>query len=491
MNQKINKNETDNSETKKKLSRKMKDSFATRKFKGGAYATTLSVLAVAMVLIINLIASKLDIRIDLTTDGKYSLSSETISMLEELKDEITIYYLVASGEEIAYFDKMFTKYDDYGDKVSIQYKDPVLYPKFAAQYVEDTVTDQSFLVVNETTGRARYVDYTELMITEFDYTTYSYSTTGLDLEGKLDAAIQYVSNENLPMMYVVTGHGEATISNVMAELLEKGNITTNEITLISEESIPEDCDILFLYQPQADYTEEETEMILDYLVNGGDAIFSVDYVTPELTNFNSLLSYYGVTVQEGMVIEGNSSYYVNQRPYMLLPTVYSSDITDSVRGQKYVIAAYASGLTLAEDIRDTITAANLLYSSEYSYLKAMDTETLEREDGDMEGPFYLGLMLSETQGEEETKIAVYSAKLFFDDSLLSSSSYGNADIFLNTINTFCEQESAAAVPVMSLSEELLTLTSAQTNRIAIIVAVLLPLCIIGIGITVVVKRRKK
>lgn len=476
---------------KEKLGKRVKNSFTTRKFRGGAYATALSVIAIAMVLVVNLIVTKLDISIDLTSDGKYSLNEETISLLKGLEDDITIYYLVAGGEEITYFDKLFSKYDDYGSKVTLAYKDPVLYPKFAAGYVDDEVTDQSFLVVNETTGRAKYVPYSDLLVMEFDYSTYNYTTTGIDLEGQLDAAIQYVTNENLPVMYAVTGHGETSISSVMSELLEKGNVTTNDITLITEEMIPEDCDILFINQPQNDYTEEEVEMIEKYLMDGGYAIICVDYVTPDLTNFSSLLVFYGLDVQDGMIMEGKSSYYVNQRPYMLLPTVYSSDITDSVRGKKYVIAAYASGITLREDIRDTITTTNLLYTSSSSYIKPVDTDTLEKESGDMEGPFYVGIALSETLADEETKIAVFSAKLFFDDSLLVNSTYGNADILLNTISTFTDQENAVSVPVMSLTEDMLTMTTAQSNRIAVMTAVLLPLCVIGIGIYVVVRRRKK
>lgn len=46
---------------KEKLGGRVKASFETRKFKGGAYATALSVIAVALVIIVNLIMTKLDI----------------------------------------------------------------------------------------------------------------------------------------------------------------------------------------------------------------------------------------------------------------------------------------------------------------------------------------------------------------------------------------------------------------------------------------------
>ncbi len=476
---------------KEKMSSKIKASFTTRKFRGGAYATTLSVMAIAVVIVINLLVSKLDIQIDMTSDGKYSLSEQTVELLENLNTDITIYYLVASGEEYSYFDKLFTKYDDYSDKVTLEYKDPVLHPKFAAQYVEDEVTAQSFLVVNEKTGRAKYVPYADLIVYEFDYSSYNYALTGLDVEGQLDAAIQYVSNENPPKLYAVTGHGEVDVTATMKERLEKGNVTVEEVQLITLDVIPEDCDILFLYQPETDYTEEEAAMVIDYLTAGGNALINVNYITPELPNFYQILTEYGVIVEDGLVLEASSSNYVNQRPYQILPSVYTSEITDSVRNKKYVLVPYASGMTLREDMRDTISATNLLSSSDTSYIKALDDETLEKQEGDKEGSFYLGLQLTEEVNGGETRIALFSGWMFFDDSLIGDERYGNGDILMNTINTFADQENAVSVAAMSLAEETVTLTSAQANQTAIIVAVLIPLLIIGIGVYVVVSRRKK
>lgn len=482
----------DQKKEKKKFGAGVKASFTTRKFRGGAYATVLSVIAVALVLVVNMIATKLDIQSDLTADSKYSLHDETIELLKGISDDITIYCLEISGEEITQFDKIFSKYDDYNSKIKLAYKDPILYPKFAAQYVDDEITQHSFLVVNESNGRAKYVGYSDIMVREFNYSTYGFDTTGIDLEGKLDAAIQYVTNEELPVIYQPTGHGEAALGASLQALLENANATVNEIQLITQSEIPQDCDILLINQPQTDYTKEETELVLEWLKQGNYAIFILDYQTPGLTNFNTLLQYYGLLVHEGVVIEKDSKHYAFQMPYSILPTVYSSEISDSVRGKKYVLAQWSSGITLLDDMRDTISVTKILYTSEDSYLKQLTAETLEKKEGDLEGPFYVGLTLYETVGEKETKIAVYSARDFLADALVGSESYGNGDLIINTISSFTEQEnSSVSVPAMSLSEDMVTMSSADANRIAVFVAVILPLAVIGVGIYVVARRRKK
>ena len=120
-----------NKETEKKKGKGgWKASFTTRKFRGGAYATVLSVIAVALVVAVNMLATKLEIRFDMTDDGKYTLHEETIGLLKGLKDDITIYSLEVSGDELPQFEKIFTKYDDYSSHVTLSYNYPLLHPKF-------------------------------------------------------------------------------------------------------------------------------------------------------------------------------------------------------------------------------------------------------------------------------------------------------------------------------------------------------------------------
>ncbi len=228
-----------------------------------------------------------------------------------------------------------------------------------------------------------------------------------------------------------------------------------------------------------------------WLEKGGYGIFLLDDATPTLKNFNGLLQYYGMDTHEGVVMEGDSKYFASQMPYVILPTVYSSDITDSVRGKKYVVAQWATGITLREDKRDTVSVTRLLTTSDSSYIKELNSETLVKQEGDPEGPFCVGLMLKESVNGGETKLAVYSAKYFLAKDMVGSESYGNGDIFLNTISSFTEQESSVSVPSISIEEDKIVMSSAEANRIAILTAIVLPLAIIGVGVFVIVRRRKK
>lgn len=483
------------SEEKKNKSgffKEIKASFQSRKFKQGAYATTLSAIVIVIIFVINLFAAKADVNFDMTPSGKYSLTEETINLLNGLNDDITIYYMVQSGQEIDEFSKIIDNFGKVNSHVSVVYKDPIQYPKFASQYVDDTIAEQSFIVVDETSNRAKYLAYADVIDYEYDYTSGGYNITGINIESKVDGAIQAITNEELPNLYVVTGHGETTTSTYMGTLLSEGNISHSELNTLTSEEIPDDCDILLINQPQYDYTEEETQLVLDYLKAGNQAIVCVDFTTPSLTNFKSILDYYGVTVTDGIVVETDSNYFRGRYATELVPNVISHDFTSDFYDSKYVVCPIASGLTIVEGLRDTITTKEILKTSDTAYSKIdVNSSTVDKEDGDIDGPFLLGVDVTETIDDKETRLIVYSGKYMWDDSYLATNSFANVDLLYNTINKMTGQENVITVRSISIDEEKLVLTDAQRNRNGLIFLAIIPLIFIIPGIGVVVSRRKK
>lgn len=475
------------------IGKRIKSSFQSRKFKGGAYATIVSAVVIMIVLLINLFVQELDITRDLTADSKYSLTDGTKELIKGINHNITIYYLVESGDEIDEFKRIADNYDNINSKVSVKYKDPVQYPKFASQYVEDEIAAQSFLVVNEDTNAAKYIAYQDLLDYEINYTTYQYDVTGLKVEAQIDAAIAAVTNEDLPTVYTLTGHGESSITSYLSGLFKDNNITATEFSSLTAQSVPQDCDVLIINMPQYDLTEEETALIKDYLIKGGDAIFFADYVTYSLPNVISILNYYGVDVVEGFVVEGDSQYTMSSRyPTLLVPKISSHEFVKNIKDKKYIIVPVGSGLAIRDDIRETIETDTILKTSDSAYSKINRNSTVaDKEENDIQGPFILGLEAKETAGEEETRIAVYTGKAFLDDQYLQTGSFGNADLIINTINEMSGQENSLSIRSTSLDEPMVSLTTAQKNKIGIAVVVILPLFFLAAGVTVVVRRRRK
>ena len=70
--------------------------------------------------------------------------------------------------------------------------------------------------------------------------------------------------------------------------------------------------------------------VIAYLENGGKALIVSDYTDQEMPNFASVLQNYGVQTVDGVVMEGDTSHYISQNPYYLLPDIKSTDITSSL-----------------------------------------------------------------------------------------------------------------------------------------------------------------
>ncbi len=475
------------------ISTSIKASFTSKKFKGGAYATLISTIVIIMVLLINIFVSELDLKVDLSSEGMYTLTKETKEYVNGVNDDITIYYMAQTGNEDPTIKEIVDKYPTLSENISVVYKDPVLYPKFASQYVDDTVTENSILVVNSTNQRAKYVDNYDLFEYEMDNSTYQSYQSAIDVEGQVTSAIQYVTTEDLPVMYMVEGHGETAITDTVASSLAKVNVTTNTLATLTEESIPEDCSILLINAPQTDYSEDEITMIKDYLAKGGDAIILANYVKEGLTNFNSLVNYYGISFVDGIVLEGSTGYYMGQYVNNLVPSLESHDITSSIKSNKTsVVVPTAKGIQILDSARSTTKIEPLMTTSDASYSKLdVNSTNVEMEAGDIAGPFYLGVAITETYNDVETKLVVYGSSQMLAEDLVSYASIGNLDLFLNSVNFISDQGNTLAIRTRSYTQQYLSLNAAQSNFWAATVVIIIPVLVLVLGGFICIRRRKR
>lgn len=472
---------------------KFKASFSGRKFKSGAYTSLLTVIVLTLLVVINLIISKMDLKTDLSANQYYTLTQPTKDLVKGIKDDITIYYLVETGKETQIFKKIAEKYDSLSSNIKLELKDPVLYPKFATRYVEDEVRTNSFLVVNHSNDRAMYVDYEDMLVygDEFNYETFDYNLEGIDVEGKLTSAIQYVTTEDIPVIYTTTGHMEKETGKIFTAALDKQNVKVNSTPTLTISSIPEDCDILMINSPEADFTADEINMIMDYMGNGGDVVLVVDYKATKLKNLNALIEYYGIQLKDGIVFEGDSNKHVQNNPHLIVPDVMKHSITNNaLQYGKYIIMPSSTGLQIMDNTRSSLTVEPLLMTSDKAYSKVnIESATFSKEIGDIDGPFYVGLAATDTFKGNSSSLIVYSSEFVFDDSALEG--FGNYEILTGTISHLAGGIQPISVKTRSLTTSPLTLTQKQANSWGILTAVVLPLLILAGGVVITLRRRKR
>ena len=485
-NQKQNQDYKDNSSK----NRGWKASFSGRKFRSGAYMTILSVVVIIIIIVANLLVSKLDMQFDMSESGLYTISDETENYLNGLQDDISIYYMVQEGNETMLFEKIAKQYDKLSGHIKLENKDPLLYPQFASQYVDDEVTDNSFIVVNNTTGKAKYINGQDMLVQEFDYNTYQTQTTGIDVEGELTSAILSITTEDIPVLYVTQGHGETEPGDTVRASISKMNVDIQNLSTLTTERIPTDCDILFINSPKKDFSNEETTMIKNYLSEGGKAIITLDYDSVDLNNFASILDYYGIKMTEGFLVETDMNRYIANRPEYLIPMVESHNITFKASDSDIpVFMPISSGLVISDTSRGSLSVTPLLSTSDGSYSKTNpEPQTYEKEEGDIDGPFYLGLLATDTYNDITTDIVVFSCENTFTDA---TSDYANSGLLAGTIGYLMGDMETISIPTKSLQESYITLSQMDILGWGALTVAGIPLIIIILGTVICLRRRKK
>ncbi|NLL70195.1 MAG: GldG family protein, partial [Epulopiscium sp.] len=273
----------------------IKQSFHNKKFKYGGYATLVTIIFIAILVVINLVVEQMGIKVDLTRNELYSLSQQTYDILNDLQEDVTIYGLYETGREQTMVTEILERYANRSKKVHIEYKDPILYPQFAMQYDKEGKGVGVGSIIVESGNKFK-------VISQYDLVNYNYNpydptqaqAESLAIEQRVTAAIDYVTSDKNPMIYTLVGHNEDQLPFIVKEQLERENYTLEELNLLTSDKELGQDDTLFIATPKRDITQEEDEKVRQFLEKGGRAIFLLDFVEEDLPIFEDLLKSYGV-----------------------------------------------------------------------------------------------------------------------------------------------------------------------------------------------------
>lgn len=486
-------------ETSAKKRGGLKKSFSTRQFRRGGWATLASVLALAAVVVVNLVVGQLPTgwtTFDLTDTGLYSIGEQTRSIVSKVSEPVTLYLIASKGNENSVIKNMLQRYAELSDEITVKTVDPTVYPKFVSGYTSVSTPENSVIV--ESAKRSKVISYSSIYVTDYQYSqdyTSSTSTTTFEGENQLTSAIDFVTSDTLPVAYYLTGHGEPGLDTDLQSQIEQQNISVQDLTLLNADAVPDDCSALIIDAPTTDLYESETQMILDYLAGGGKLVLLTDYTEQELPNLRAITDAYHVSLQSGVVMENDRNYYY-QYPYYLLPEIKTGDITGTLASNKMYVLMYMAQGILTDDasLPDTETVTPLLTTSDncYSKLNPAKSDSTAQADGDPNGPFNLGVLIESTIDDNtKTGIVWYSTGYLLNTKINGWVSGNNFTLFVNTLGYLCQHTSAISIEGKSVTSDSLILTSAQAAVWKTVYTVLLPLLCAGVGIFVCVRRRRR
>ena len=431
-------------------------SVSAKKIRRGVFNSSFVVIGIAVAVAVNVFAGQLPEKVksvDLTTQNLYTLTDDSVKLINNLKQDVTLYVLSAENSADDTVVRTLENYEDESSHIKVEYVDPAVSPNFYSSYTDAAPSDGSIIVVSG--EKSKVIDASDLYEYSVDYSTYTQTKSAYDGEGQLTSAISYVTGDNQPKVYVITGHGESSLDSSFQSALEKMNIAVEELTLLQQDAVPDDAEAIIINGPTADFSADDAAKISTYLAGGGKALITTAYnKTADTPNFDSVLAAYDISVTSGMVMDSDNTHYY-QYPFYLLP-----EWTD------------------------------LLTSSDSAYIKTdvANIRSVEKEATDQSGQFTLAANV--TDNETGADITIVGSSLVFTKDADSVVAGQNLALFKGIFSGTSAAESAVSIDAKQYTYSNLSVNQSVAIMSETLLVMVLPIVLIIAGIVIWYRRRR-
>ncbi len=286
--------------------------FHSKKFRYGSVSLALTVAVVAAVILVNAIFTALSNKflwyIDMTSEQIFTLTDDAKDILDGMNTDQEVLITMCADKNTLEANTaqrfvLHTVLDiaERYENVSVRYVDVHLNPSAVNPYKAHTKQDINSQSVIVASGEECRVFALENL---FTYDSTGSTIVGYNGEQRLVSAILSVTQTEVPVACVTTNHGEKESANFayITQTLQDAGYDVQELNL-AEKSIPDDCRLLVVFDPQDDFlakdefgrTSELTK--LERFLDGDNAMMVFfDHETEELVEFEAFLHEWGIGI---------------------------------------------------------------------------------------------------------------------------------------------------------------------------------------------------
>jgi gliding-associated putative ABC transporter substrate-binding component GldG len=278
------------------------------------YITT--ALLIGILFILNLLSNEFHLRLDLTSEGQYTLSDATLDILHDLEDPVTVkaYFSTDLPPNIVKtrqdFQEMLIEYANRADGL-IQYE--FINPNEKESTENEAVQNgiQPVMInIREKDQMKQQKAFLGATLSLGDRKeVIPFLQPGAAMEYALTTAIKKISVTEKPTIGFVQGHGEPPLSDlvqVQAQLNVLYN--TEQISLTDTTAIPDRVKTLALIRPMDSIPPSHLQRLDDFLSKSGKLVIAMNRVNGDLQNANGYAVTTGLEAwlqQKGIVVEDN------------------------------------------------------------------------------------------------------------------------------------------------------------------------------------------
>lgn len=484
----------------------LRESVGGRRSKYGTNAIVYTIMTVAVVVIVNYLATQHPVRWDLTEQGVFSLAPQSRQVLENLDVDVVARAFYREGEEGTGRDLL----DGFGaesDRFEYEFIDPDKRPELAEQY---EITQYNTVHLTAGDQSAKLTELSEQEITN---------------------TLIRLSSEGRKLAYYVVGHGEPALDDPTGELaygqakaaMENEGYDVSPLVLGSVPDVPGDAALLILAGPQRALLEREIVTLDRYLQRGGHALLMID--PQQGSELSGLLDERGIAIGNNIVVEEFVQLFAGAT-LGLEPIVDNYGTHEITAGfSERTIFRMARSVTPHQDLPEGLQVTELVRTSAKSWAETnlerlFDSGEVEQNDADTVGPVALAVAATidrsalqwtaplsasavsdeaapaadeSVPGSEETPAGLEGRLVVFGDSVWLSNryinNYFNQDLFLNTIGWLAGEEELISIRPRQTRASQVMLTSNESQVVFYVTVLLLPELILFCGMLVWLRRR--
>ena len=207
----------------------------------------IAVLLIALVVAVNALVGALGLpRADLTADRVMTPSQEALEIVRTIDTPATIIFIADDDSDDIWVGELSRRYADANDNVS--YK--TMSTDSAALSALSAKTGLTLAVGNvvvESEKRCAVLTGDDLYSYDFDKSTYymtgvkNYTRADFTAQNALVNALLYVSRDDMPTLYMLTGHGEPQQNAKLFLICRRNNIAFKTLDLSKAGAVPDDA----------------------------------------------------------------------------------------------------------------------------------------------------------------------------------------------------------------------------------------------------------
>lgn len=284
---------------------------------------------VAIAIMLNYLAARHFVRLDLSVLRDKPLSAQTLRVLNSLTNDVkvTVFFDTMGEEELfTLASSMLREYSLANSRVSVKVIDPTRHPVevelVLSNYKITGLKDKNFILF-DCEGRTKIIYQSEL--SDFDVNAVlsgqakEFKRKTFNGELLFTTAIFNLANPRQFNVCFLTGHAEHDPDNkdhphgyakFAAVLREKCNAKWNKLSLLGTNEVPADCQLMIIAGPRLPIADAELEKIDHYLRQGGRLLVltaNLAYSSNESIGLRQLLAQWGIGVAADMVFDPKNS----------------------------------------------------------------------------------------------------------------------------------------------------------------------------------------